>query len=476
VTRDVDAIGDAQREGAAFLAQIAIVDHVSATFTNDTGSGNLCPASTNCSGTTMSSSGVNSNNLDFVSVDPASPAFVGNAAATPGGPCSCAFSGTCDGGCTISTDPVYQDAFVAFVRANYGGTAAPPVFFGLDNEPNYWGFTHPELWPFTGSVPCQDFVVTYDDIVDRDQAYAAAVKDAWPATKVFGPVVAQDGIIYAHSYRNDPHAGVEFDDYYLQQMAAASAKAGTPLLDAFDLHYYNGQTTDPSQCVQNPRMFWDPAYTDISPAVTDGIDFAWSGFNDYFDTNWYPRMLIPRLQAKIAAAFASAAPGVALSEYNSGCETSIGGGVAEADNLGIFGREGVFAAAAMPFAGTTNNYLIAAFDLYRNYDGNGGTVGDTAVHALAADVGSTSVYAFAHSGDASKLEVVVINKATQPASVPVSIAHAPSLTSATAYVLADGNPTVLPAAGPAPVVACASGACSFSYAMPAMSATTIVLR
>jgi mannan endo-1,4-beta-mannosidase len=375
----------------------------------------------------------------------------------------------------VSTNPVYQDEFVNFVRGAYGAGAAP-VFFSLDNEPNYWGYTHPEVWPFTGTVPCQQSPTTYDDIVSRDALYGAAVKAAWPTTKVFGPVASQDGIIYAHSYASEVHAPTEFLDYYLGQMASASADAGTPLLDVLDVHYYTHGSSDPAQCVQNPRTFWDPNYTDILPTTLDNIDFGWSGLNNYFDTNWYPRIMIPRLLGKVAAAYASGGPGLSFSEYNSGCETTIAGGVAEADDLGIFGREGVFAAAAMPLATTANNYLLAAFDLYRNYDGNGAEVGDTAVGAATTDVGSSSVYAFAHSTDASKLEVVAINKATTSSSVDIAIAHAPALTTATAYQVVDGAASVVAATGGAASVSCASGTCSLQYVMPAMSATTIVLR
>jgi hypothetical protein len=141
------------------------------------------------------------------------------------------------------------------------------------------------------------------------------------------------------------------------------------------------------------------------------LDFGWSGLNNYFDTKWYPRQIVPRLLRKIAAAYPSGVvPGLSISEYNGGCETVIAGAVGQADNLGIFGREGAFAAAAWPLQPLTNNYLVAAFDSYRNYDGNGTLVGDTAVGATTTDVANTSVYGFAHSGDATAVDIVAINK------------------------------------------------------------------
>ncbi len=478
ITQDTDALPAAQAAGEAYLATVPVGDHVAAGFDNNTNANNLCPVTaSDCSTGMTQSTGVNSNNLDFVSTDPASPAFVQNAASKPSAFCLCASAEACDGGCSVSANPVYQDEFVNFIKTNYGGSA--PVFFDLDNEPNYWGGVHPELWPFTGTLPCQASTVNYDAIVSRDEQFAAAIKKAWPSTKVFGPVVAQDGLIYAHSYAADPHYPLEFLDYYLGEMSKASAAAATPLLDVLDVHYFNELGATPSQCVQNPRMFWDPSYTALSAAATDSIDFAWSGLNNYFDTAWYPRQLIPRLLTKIAMAYPSGgpqAPGLSFSEYNSGCEDVIAGAITEADNLGIFGREGVFAAAASPLESATNNYLVAAFDLYRNYDGNGAVVGDTAVAAITSDVDDTSVYAFAHSTNSAAVDLVAINKASDPVPVSVSIASAPQLSMAKLYNIVNGSAAVVPVEAALPVVSCTGGVCSLAYTMPGLSATTIVLR
>ena len=189
--------------------------------------------------------------------------------------------------------------------------------------------------------------------------------------------------------------------------------------------------------------------------------------------------MIPRLQKKISAAYPAggvAAPGLAFSEYNPGCETTIGGGVAEADLLGVFGREGTYAATAWPLQSITSNFLVAAFDLYRNYDGNGAIVGDLAVQANTTDAQTTSVYAFAHSDGSAGIELVAINKKASVQSVTVQIASAASLTGATLYQLAGKTAAVAKVSGTAPTPSCAAGTCTLAYSMPAMSATTIVLR
>jgi mannan endo-1,4-beta-mannosidase len=189
--------------------------------------------------------------------------------------------------------------------------------------------------------------------------------------------------------------------------------------------------------------------------------------------------MIPRLQKKIAAAYpvgGVAAPGLAFSEYNPGCETTIGGAVAEADLIGVLGREGVYAATAWPLQAIAGNFLVAAFDLYRNYDGNGAIVGDLAVQASSSDYKNASVYAFAHSDGSAAVDVVAINKKTSAQSVVVQIADAPALTGATLYQIAGKTAAVAKATGSAPTVTCAAGTCTLTYSMPAMSATTMILR
>jgi mannan endo-1,4-beta-mannosidase len=327
---------------------------------------------------------------------------------------------------------VAQDEFVNFLKSNYG-TSTTPIFFDLDNEPNYWVGTHPEIYPnvctLTTTVTSRGSV-TWDDVVTRNTNAAKAVKGAWSTAKVFGPVVSGDGMAYGGDY-NSPHfvAGTtEFSDWYLQQMAANSVTAGKPLIDVFDVHYYTSGGSTDTECMQAPRLFWDPNTPDISATEANSLDFNW-GDHSYWDQNWYPRVVIPRLFNKIAAAYggkSTAAPGLSFSEYNPGCETDIAGGVAEADLLGIFGREGVFAATAWPLKSATGNFLVAAYALYRNFDGNGGVVGDTAVLASTTDTENTSVYAFASSTSANAIDIVAVNKNSTATTVQINVAHAPN--------------------------------------------------
>ncbi len=492
-----DTIPAALAKGEAFLATVPVLDYVSAAYDRNTGwdtatnAGDVCPG--NDSMCPSRSGGVRANVVDKFQGDPGfdktltfayandgtatptgSPAFVPNVMSKGSAFCACPAGAKACSGCSVGTSPVAQDEFVNFLKVNYASGGAP-VFFDLDNEPNYWVGTHPELYPNN----CSNGSVTWDDVANRDVKAAKAIKKAWSAAKVFGPVVSGDGMAYGGDY-SSPHfvAGTtEFSDWYLEQVAAASATAGEPLLDAFDVHYYTVGGTD-AECLESPRLFWDPNATDISADETNSLDFNY-GDHSYWDEYWYPRQVIPRLFKKIAAAYkgnATALPGVSFSEYNPGCETAISGGVAEADLLGIFGREGVFAAMAWPLQSAMGNYLEAAYDLYRNYDGQGSVVGDTTVLATTTDAKSTSVYAYVHSDDARKVELIAVNKQGSAQAVTIRIASSPSFTTATLYDLVDGNPAVTAASGSAPSVTCASGTCTLTFTMPATSATTIVLR
>ena len=72
--------------------------------------------------------------------------------------------------------------------------------------------------------------------------------------------------------------------------------------------------------------------------------------------------------------------------------------------------------------GDMPDYVAAAFKLYRNYDGNGGTFGDTSVRATSGDPSKLSVFAAARQSDGA-LMVMVINKLTTDLTTNVNLAR-----------------------------------------------------
>jgi len=180
------------------------------------------------------------------------------------------------------------------------------------------------------------------------------------------------------------------------------------LVHALDIHWYPEargavRVTDKAfdaktiaARLQAPRSLWDPSYTEKS-----WIASTWGK----------PIRLIPWMQERIAARY----PGTKLTmtEYNFGAGDHISGGLAEADALGVFGREGLTLANYWGDSagnGQLPSYIKAAFQIYRNYDGKGGLFGDTAVAATSGDRDKASVFAATDARHPGTLTVLVINK------------------------------------------------------------------
>jgi len=150
--------------------------------------------------------------------------------------------------------------------------------------------------------------------------------------------------------------------------------------------------------------------------------------------------------------------------------------VAQADTLGIFGREGVY--AAMFWAQPSGLYPNAAIRMFRDYDPAsanpaGSMVGDVSVSAKTeiTDIAKIAVYAMVPAGNDNVVHAVVINRQTTAQPLTVRLAHPVVMSHVDAYVLDGTNP-----ANPAPRAAgrfTVSGN-QYDYNAPPMSVTTLV--
>lgn len=373
---------------------------------------------------------------------------------------------------------VYQDEFVNWFNTTFPGratNATAPVFFSLDNEPDIWTSTHQEIQsnPGDGASPR---IQTYSGFTDTSVVYSKAIKSVMPGALVFGPAVATwVGVanIGRHPTADPVYGTQNFFDVYLDRMAAASAADGRRLLDVLDLHFYSevqvngarvqddnaGQSAAMIQArLQAPRSLWDPTYDEGS----------W--VSQFLGA---PIRLLPRLRDQIAAHY----PGtkIAITEYAYGRLGDISGGVTQADALGVFGREGVFAASLWPVgsasaSGQPNGpyaYGMGAFRMYRNYDGAGGAFGDTGLSASTSDAVNSSVYA---SRTASgKTVLIVINKASTSKVLRITLSGVGSPTAAQVWMMQNGTPNPARQAD----VTISGGA--LTYTMPAMSVSTLAL-
>ena len=153
--------------------------------------------------------------------------------------------------------------------------------------------------------------------------------------------------------------------------------------------------------------------------------------------------------------------------------------MAQADVLGIFGREGVFAAAFWPIAGVYSPpylgdgqkayaYVFGAFRMFRNYDGRGARFGDTGLQSTTTDNEMSSVYA--STDDAGNIVVIGINKTQKPKIAHIVLNGATPRTTAKVYTMSQGSAS--PSRQPELPI---SGGTSLDYTMPPLSVTTLVL-
>ena len=355
---------------------------------------------------------------------------------------------------------VYQDEFVAWLESAFPDARRDPartLFYSLDNEPDLWASTHARIRP-TGEL-------TYAEAVQRTEEWAAAIKAVAPGALVFGPVsYGWQGFVRLQDAPD--HGGRDFLDFYLDAMRDAEGRARRRLLDVLDLHWYpeakgggvriteanNGAEVAAAR-VQAPRSLWDPAYAENSWISVDARVGA--------------IRLLPRMREKIAAHY----PGtrLAITEYNYGGGEHVSGGVAQADVLGIFGREDLFAATLWDLSGGMR-YVDGAFALYCNYDGAGGRFGDTSIGAATSNHETTSVYASVDEGRDDRMVLVAVNKSTGPTSAEVLVTHPVDFARGQAWQI--GAASATPARGPdlAPTARNA-----FRLEMPASSVTTVVL-
>ncbi|OLE49233.1 MAG: hypothetical protein AUG46_00970 [Acidobacteria bacterium 13_1_20CM_3_58_11] len=371
---------------------------------------------------------------------------------------------------------VYMDEFVWALDQKlpgiFGANPTHPTFLSLDNEPELWNSTHLEV---QGHNP-----VTSDDYITKTINLSKALKDQFPNVVIFGPV--HYGFQGLYNWQGElsatPGGTNWFPDKYLQALKTASTSYGKPLVDVYDFHWYaevydasgtrilnlNGTTLTDAQVqliVQSPRNLSDPTFRD------DGNSNPWIS-NELGQT---PINILGRLQAKINAEFSGMK--LAITEYENGGWNHIAGTIAEADTLGIFGSQGVFAANFWPPNGTYS-YALAGFRAFRGFDGANASFGDTSLQATSSAVQNVMVYASLDSSMPGRVVFVAINRSSAAkvtainGQVLTGTAHLYQMTAASAQ---GQNPVQPVAVGTIP----ASGS-SLTITLPAYSVTTIDVR
>jgi uncharacterized protein (TIGR03437 family) len=370
------------------------------------------------------------------------------------------------------SDSAFEQQWVKYLLQRYGPANAGGVrMWDMDNEPEWWYSVHIDIYRKAA---------TYDDMMMRNLKWAQAVKAVDPTALIVGPVPAGwSGYFYSradmdsgwgtspYQYWDNPtdqqaHDGVAWVAYYLQRMQQFEKQNGYRLLDVFDVHGYIAPSSLSSAAgdaametlrTTSTRVLWDPSYTDGCCALgPTGADT--------------PPQLIPRMRQWVSSNY----PGtrIGITEYSWGALGSITGAIAQADILGIFGRESLdYGTLWGPPAATDPGAF--AFKIFLNYDGNGSQFGETSVSATSGDYDSLSIFA-AQRHD-SALTVLVLNKTASP--IAESIALKDFTPAATAQVWQYTSANLSAIVRQTPDLNVAGGSIGMTF--PAYSMTLLVI-
>ncbi len=328
----------------------------------------------------------------------------------------------------LPVNSAFQQGYVQHLTNAWGTAAKGGVgYYLMDNEHSIWFSTHRDIHPVGP---------TMQEIWGRMVDYASMVKSNDPNALVLGPEewgwsgylysgydqqwAGQHGDFNVADYPDrGTNGGLDYMPWLLNQFRLYSVTNHQRLLDYFTLHCYpqegdvSGDDASPATALlrnQSTRQFWDTNY----------VDPSW--INSVI-------MLIPRMKNWVATYY----PGtkIGITEYNWGAEDNINGATAQADILGIFGRQGLDLATRWTAPDTgTPTYL--AMKMYRNYDGNKSTFGDTSVFAGGPNPDNVAVFGAQRSADGA-LTIMVVNKYLTGVT-PLSIAVSNFTTTGTAQV------------------------------------------
>jgi hypothetical protein len=203
---------------------------------------------------------------------------------------------------------------------------------------------------------------------------------------------------------------MDYTPWLLKEIHAREQATGVRLLDVFTFHFYpqGGEFSD-----------------DVSPAMqltrNRSTRSLWD--QNYRDSSWINDVvrLIPRMHELVAAYYPGRAIGI--TEYSWGAENHINGATAQADILGVFGREGLDLAThwVSPIQGSP---VFKSFQMYRNYDGKRSTFGDTRVGLTnSANVDDLATFAAERSCDGALTVMIVAKNLSGATPVELKLDH-----------------------------------------------------
>lgn len=364
----------------------------------------------------------------------------------------------------FATNSAFQEAWIRHLTNRWGGSTNGGVrFYCMDNEHTLWHSTHRDVHPVGA---------TMREIRDKFFDYAGRVKAVDPGALLLAPEEwGWTGYLYSGfdsqwastvgswnpSLMPDrsTNGGWDYLPWFLDQARQRHSATGQRLLDIFTVHIYpqGGEFGDDiSESMQlrrnqSTRALWD---------------------TNYVDPTWINSVvkLIPRIKGWVASYYPGTRTGI--TEYNWGAENHMNGATAQADILGIFGREGLDYATrwTTPAAGTP---VFKAMQMYRNYDGAKSTFGDLSVSATGTNPDQVATFAALRTDDGALTFMAINKQLTKPAPAVFNVTNFLHAGIAEVWQLTSANAITRLADVPV-------SATTFSNTLPAQSVTLFVLR
>jgi hypothetical protein len=457
------------------------------------------------------------------------------------------------------TGPSYADDFIKWLSVNYPDAEIATdkrVMVCLDNEPDGWSWDNGAKhgWALGWPKGSASYTVRLgqDYHIQRTLDFATAIKDVLPNIDVFGGVfmgywglyslgnLAAAGAHPGHGVSSDfmdwpsgkPKPGVTFP--YLEMWARAlndaSSTRGARLVDVLDTHFYHDpcpidvdvcdtvsfRTAFRSACadtddnilhsrMQAPRMYWDPSYQGNTEVEWNDGQWGLNASKTSLKAGGVPLNWIRRLRDTLAK-YPMGPQKLAVTEYQMGRSGDISGAIAQADILGVFAREGVYAATYWPMTSTQDpGYsgsmtkafagVSAAFKSWLDYDGNGSGHGDTYASTTIDDkarpadpnrpanapnqtLERITAYASFDDNSSGRMVIVAINKDLRTTlNVGFAVTHTASFKTVERYQTTGDNGVKASITGPSRLADIAiQQTNSFNASLPAQSITVFVLK
>ena len=318
----------------------------------------------------------------------------------------------------VLLDSTNQQNWVKHLTNQWGAANSGGVrYYMMDNEPSLWSSTHFDVHHTATSLrEVRDKLFDYGSKVKAvDPGALICAPEEWGWSGYFYSGMDQQFVPVGPYPDRSTNGNMDYIPWFLDQAHQYETNTGTRLLDILTVHYYP-QGNDTGQVLETGTN----TSTQAQLLRNQSTRSLWD--SNYVDASWIQSVvqLVPRFKTWIATYYPGTKFG--LTEYSWGADDHINGATAQADVLGILGREGIDLATRWTVP-ASNTPVANAFKMYRNYDGNKSKFGDVSISASVPNPDNVAAFGAVRSKDGA-LTVMLINKQlSSSANVSVSLTN-----------------------------------------------------